>query len=359
MRKIYFTPGPSELYPTVQTHLKKGLQANIGSISHRSVQFQEIYQELIVGLKKLLTIPEDYHIFIVGSGTEAMERTIQNCVGKYSWHFINGSFSKRFFISAQELGKKPAAVEVSLGEGFNFQKITIPKKTELICFTHNETSSGVMIPEKEIGKIAKKYPNMLIAVDTVSSSPYVNLNYKLLDVVFFSVQKLFGLPAGLGIMIVSPRAIKKSEALVRKGISIGSYHSFSKLLQYAKKQQTHETPPLLAMYLLGKVVNDMLKKGIAQIRKETEQKADMLYEFFDTSDTFSASVQEKQFRSPTTIVVDTKKIKGDIKKKLAKKGLIVGSGYGPNKETQIRIANYPATKVQDVRRLIKHLQIYC
>jgi len=162
----------------------------------------------------------------------------------------------------------------------------------------------------------------------------------------------------LGVMIVSPRAIKKAQALTQKGISIGSYHSFSKLLQYAKKQQTHETPPLLTMYLLEKVINDMLKKGIAQIRKETEQKAILLYNFLDASDTLSAFVKEKQFRSRTVIVVDRQKVKEDLKKILSEKGFIEGGGYGPNTATKIRIANYPAISVGDVRRLIRELKLF-
>ena len=70
-----------------------------------------------------------------------------------------------------------------------------------------------MIPAENIHKVAKQYPDKLIAVDAVSSAPYGDLDYRLLDIVFFSVQKLFGLPAGLGILIVSPRAIEKSEQL--------------------------------------------------------------------------------------------------------------------------------------------------
>src|SRR6185437_3618979 len=215
MKKIFFTPGPSQIYPTAYTYFQNGFKENIPSISHRSKGFQEIYQNLEMGIKKLLGIPKEYHIFIVGSGTEAMERTIQNCVERYSFHFVNGSFSKRFFTTANELGKNPEMHEVALGQGFDFPNIVIPKKTELLCFTHNETSAGVMTPAKEIENIAKKHPEKLVAVDTVSSSPYVDLQYRLLDVVFFSVQKLFGLPAGMGIMIVSPRAIKKAESLAK------------------------------------------------------------------------------------------------------------------------------------------------
>jgi phosphoserine aminotransferase len=356
MKKIYFTPGPTELYPTVPKHIQKSLQLQIGSISHRSIQFQEIYQALAQDLKKLLSIPPEYHIFIVGSGTEAMERTIQNCVETYSLHFINGSFAKRFFIIASELGKKPAGINMPIGKGFDFQKITIPKETELICFTQNETSSGVMIPVLKIEKIAKKHPDKLIAVDIVSSVPYVSLDYKLLDIVFFSVQKGFGLPAGLGVMIVSPRAIKKAETLVQKKISIGSYHSFPTMLHYAKKQQTHETPPLLLIYLLGKVIRDMQKKGIDAIRRETEQKSKLLYDFLDQQARISAYIQEKQWRSQTIIVVNIAKTKKDIKKLLAKKGFIVGSGYGENKKTHIRIANFPTHTLRDMRSLIKEIR---
>jgi phosphoserine aminotransferase len=356
MRKKYFTPGPSELYPTVYKHIRESLKLQIGSISHRSAQFQEIYHELTIGLKKLLSIPDDYYIFVVGSGTEAMERTIQNCVEKHSLHFVNGSFSKRFFIIAQELSKKPVSVEVSIGQGFNFKEITIPKSTELLCFTQNETSSGVMAPVSEIHKIAKKHQDMLVAVDIVSSVPYVDLDYTLLDIVFFSVQKGFGLPAGLGIMVVSPRAIKKSEDLQKK-ITIGSYHSFFKMLHYAQKQQTHETPPVLEMYLIEKVVKDMLRKGIDTIRRETDQKASLLYEFLDQSDTLPVFVKEKQWRSKTVIVADIQKAKRDVKKFLAEKGFIVGGGYGENKNTQIRIANFPAHSLRDVERLIKQLQM--
>ncbi|HEX8932428.1 MAG TPA: aminotransferase class V-fold PLP-dependent enzyme [Patescibacteria group bacterium] len=354
MKKTFFTVGPAQLYPTVTQHFTAGFKANIGSISHRSKQFQDIYETLSHGFKKLLQIPEDYHIFIVGSGTEAMERAIQNCVEQYSFHFVNGSFSKRFFATAQELGKTPEKVEVPFGEGFEFEKIKVPKKTELLCFTHNETSTGVAIPANEIAKIAKKYPEMLVAVDVVSSAPYVDLDYRLLDVVFFSVQKLFGLPAGLGIMIVSPRAIQKAEKLIAKGLSVGSYHSFPSLLKYATKFQTPETPPVMEIYVLGKVIEDLLTVGITQIRKETEAKAKLLYDAIEKSQILSAFVKYPVFRSQTVIVADISKIKGDLKKTLSEKGLLVGSGYGVYKETHIRIANFPTHSIAEIKKLIKN-----
>ena len=69
-------------------------------------------------------------------------------------------------------------------------------------------------------------------------------------------------------------------------------------------------------------------------------------------------MKDKQFRSQTIILADIQRAKGDVKKFLAEKGLIVGSGYGENKENHIRIANFPAHSVQDVRRLIRQLKVF-
>jgi len=112
----------------------------------------------------------------------------------------------------------------------------------------------------------------------------------------------------------------------------------------------------LEMYVLAQVIQDMLAIGIENIRNEMDLKAQLLYEFLDTSKSFSAFVQQKEFRSQSILVADIQKVKGDVKKNLAGKGLIVGSGYGKFKETQIRIANCPAHSVKDIKRLISELK---
>jgi phosphoserine aminotransferase len=284
-----------------------------------------------------------------------MERIIENCVEKYSFHFVNGAFSKKFFEIASDLKKEPSKYEVDYGHGFDFKKIKIPKRTELICFTHNETSTGVALEVKEIQKFKKIYPDKLIAVDIVSSVPYVNLNFSLLDIVFFSVQKGFGLPAGLGVLILSPQALKKSEYLFNKKINIGSYHKFIDLLSSAQKNQTPETPNVLAIYLLGKVIKDMNKKGLDKIRQETDLKAELLFNFLNNNKYFNNFVREKPVRSKTVIACETKIESQKVIEKLKKKGYIVGSGYGIYKKNQIRIANFPALSIQSIKGLIKQL----
>lgn len=353
MRNIFFTPGPSQLYSTVKKYIRQALREDIPSISHRGKKFQEIYEGTVSGLKSLLNIPDTHRVYFLSSGTEAMERVIENCVETYSFHFVNGSFSKRFYKTALELRKKPQKYEVPLGEGFAISEITIPKYTELICLTQNETSTGVQVPMDDVYAL-KKHPTKLVALDIVSSAPYVDVDYKKVDLVFFSVQKGFGLPAGLCVIIVSPKAFAKAKLLEEKR-SIGSYHSFLSLEQYAVKNQTPETPNVLAIYLLGKVIEDMKKLEIKKIRKETEEKARMLYDFFDKHPENKPFVKELTWRSRTVIVADIDGGSKPLIERLKKKGFVVGSGYGELKERQIRIANFPAISIQDVKKLIKNL----
>ncbi len=173
-----------------------------------------------------------------------------------------------------------------------------------------------------------------------------------MDCVFFSVQKGFGLPAGLGLMVVSPRAVEKSQKLLDSGEVVGTYHSFPTLARYEKKFQTPETPNVLGIFLLDKVIQDMLTVGIQKIREETEQKAAMLYQFFEENDRFQPLVDDKDIRSRTAIVIEVKGGSSNLVVQMKKKGIMIGSGYGEYKKEHIRIANFPAHSIKDVKDLI-------
>jgi len=355
--KIYFTPGPSELYPTVPQHLQAAIANKIGSISHRSQQFKDIYAHAENGLRQLLQLPTNYEILFLSSANEIWERAIQNNVAHESFHLVNGSFSKRFYQIAQELGKKATKFEVPFGESFVPEEIVIPETAELVALVQNETSSGACLPVPEINKFrAKTNPDALIFVDAVSSMPHPAFDYNLVDSVYFSVQKGFGLPAGLGVWLLNERCIAKAEALQAQGLSIGSYHSIPSLLSKAKTHQNPETPNVLNIYLLGHIAEEMNKKGVAEIRKETEAKAKLIYDYLAKSRNFEMAVLQPEHCSVTTIVANTQLPASEVIKKLAPFDMVVGSGYGNNKETQIRIANFPTHSVNQVQALVYKLQ---
>lgn len=349
---IHFTPGPSQLYPTVPQHIQLGLENHIGSLSHRSGKFKDIFSGTVEGLRTLLSIPKDPTIIFLPSATEGMERVLQGVVNKESYHITTGSFGEKFKEIAQDLGKK--AVTYSLDVRTGLQIPEIPDSAELLCFTQNETSNGSWIPLEMIYSLHEKYPEKLLALDIVSSVPYVDVDFQKIDIAFFSVQKGFGLPAGLGVLVLSPRAIERAVSVKNSGKNVGSYHSLLSLTEYAKKFQTPETPNVLGIYLLGKVVEDMNKKGIQNIRKETEQKAKMLYDFFEESSIFNPVILRKEFRSPTVLVASVKEAVA-VHEKVVEQDMVIGKGYGAFKDQHIRIANFPAHTINDVRKLITFL----
>jgi phosphoserine aminotransferase len=348
----YFTVGPSQIYPTVKKHVDEAMKNDIMSLSHRSTEFKNLFEQTNSLLKKFLNIPSEYAIFYFSSATECWERILENCVEKKSFHCVSGAFSTKFFEASKGYNINSDKYEFS-GDKFKFP--AIPSNTELITFTQNETNNGVMIPMKYIYDIKKKYPTSLISIDVVSSIPYVSIDFSKIDLTFFSLQKGFGLPAGLAVMIVSPDALKKASITEKNKRHLTTYRRFSSLKMYGDKNQTFETPNVFLIYVLNKVLQDMLKKGVTTIQKETDKKAELLYSFIATSPDYSLSNVASNFRSKTVIVATVKKGSDTLLKKLQKKGFIVGAGYEKMKDSQIRIANFPAHTMRDIKNLIELL----
>jgi phosphoserine aminotransferase len=85
--------------------------------------------------------------------------------------------------------------------------------------------------------------------------------------------------------------------------------------------------------------------------REQQYKAALLYHTLEKSEKMSAFVQNPEFRSPsviTAVCAEPKKISEYFSEKL---NIQVGSGYGTMKETQLRIANFPATSKEVVEML--------
>lgn len=348
----YFTPGPSQLYPIVPEAMAEALAGQIPSISHRSQAFKDIVARTNAALTSLLNIPADYSIWYLSSANEAWERILQNCVRQHSFHLVNGSFSSKFHGFALDYGKKPLQHKVPFGQGFRLQDINVPAEAELIAAIANETSSGVQTDPKLIYALKERHPEKLVVVDVVSAYPAYELDLSRVDGAYFSVQKGFGLPAGLGVMLAGPRLRERAQELESEGQVVGAYHRFTELEKYAQKLQTPATPNVMGIYLLGKVAEDMLKgEGRAGLRRIHEEKKAALWRFFDDFEGLRHFVAAED-RSETVVVLDCDKESSFWIKALREKGFSIGAGYGDRTATQLRIANFPSMGVGDVEALL-------
>ena len=349
--KIYFTPGPSQVYPTVKNHLLNAFEEGVPSISHRSKTFEGIFKECTENLREVLSIPKEHSIFFTGSATAVWDILSLNAIENKSFHLVNGSFSKRFYETVGEWKKDAAAHDVNDGFGFRANEIKVPEDADLLALILNETSTGVQMPSEEIVALRKTNPRVTLVADGVSAFPAYQLDFRNVDAAYFSVQKGFGLPAGLGVLVAAPALLEKAELLRKKGFPVGSYQSLHAITEKAASNQTPETPNVLGIYLLAKVTGDMLKKGMNIIRNESKQKAEILYNALQSKQGLSPFVQNKPDQSETVIVAEVEGGAEHLIARLKEEGIILATGYGKHKSSQIRIANFPATSVEDVEEL--------
>jgi phosphoserine aminotransferase len=354
----YFTVGPSQLNPRFEEFLRRAMDENIGSISHRGERFQRLHADLDNNLKKLFAVPETYSVFYAGSATEFMERVIQNVSVKNTLHFVVGAFSKKFLEIAVSNGRSAVSVPVGAGGGtFSLGDIPADANPELVCATHNETSNGTVLSRDFLDSLRAKFPEALIALDIVSSAPVSDVDLAATDCAFFSVQKGFGLPAGLGVMFVSPAAMARARQIESDGAQYtGSFHSFTSFAKYAEKHQTPETPNVLGMYLLNEACLDFLEKGRAVLMSETEKKAEVIYKTLQESSRLHPVIQDVKARSRTVIVAAVDGGSKDVLEKMKAKGFVLGAGYGDKKELQVRIGNFPSHSMEDVLAMCAELR---
>ena len=353
--KIHFTPGPSQLFYSVPFHLKNALSQDIPTISHRSKSFELLFSETRELLSEVLELPKGYEIFFTASATEIWERIYQNLVESSSHHFVNGSFSKKFYQTGQQLGFNPSSV---IGKPrTEFDNFDVNENPELISVTVNETSTGYAFDADHIVQLRNKNPNAIISADTVSAVPSIKFDFSQIDTAYFSVQKCFGLPAGLGVWIVNQKCIEKA-AKKQIRASIGSYHNLLELKKFGDKDQTPETPNVLSIYLLKSVLRDMLDRGLNQIRNDTIYKSSLIYNICHDLPEVSPNIIPKKNQSKTVCVLEINGDNNGLIEELGSKKMVVGKGYGDKSESQIRIANFPTHSREHFELLTDSLTNY-
>ncbi len=350
---ISFYPGPSRVHDEIPRYVKEAFQQGILSINHRSAEFMKISENVVRLLKIKLEIPKDYTIFFTTSATECWEMIAQSLISKTSYHVFNGAFGKKWFEYTQRIHSGAKSFSFSHNEVLNVKKIKFQRESGVICLTQNETSNGTQILNPVIQSIKERYPNNLIAVDATSSMAGIYLDFKAADIWFASVQKCFGLPAGLGLMMCSPAAMKMVKQIADKKY----YNSLLFMDEMMEKWQTPFTPNVLNIYLLMRVLEK--SKPIGEVHGKTEERYRHWVDFLREKQTLQHFISNEEARSFTVIPVQAKEaLITAIKLRARKNDILLGDGYGELKSSTFRIANFPAIKKKEIKTLKEFLADY-
>lgn len=345
---LSFYPGPSQLYPQVEGYLRDAYQSGILSMNHRSTAFMHMLEQTISDLHAKLNIPPDYEVYFTSSATECWEIISQSLVVEGTLHAFNGAFGQKWMEYAQRLHPTHAH-SFGLNDSIHIETSEHLTHAEVLCLTHNETSNGTMLATREVLAIRKHFSG-LIALDATSSMGGVELPWEGGDVWFASVQKCFGLPPGLGVLVVSPQAIHRAREIGERN----HYNSLLFLRDNFIKKQTPYTPNTLGIYLLGRVMQEV--PPIELIDDEVEKRAEAFYDFL-TDNSWELLVENPAVRSQTVIALrGTVERMATLRENALAAGMVLGKGYGDWRDTSVRIANFPALTDADFEQVREFLK---
>lgn len=348
---ISFYPGPSRTHDEIPRYVKEAAQEGILSMNHRSPEFIALAKKAASLFRKKLSVPSDYTILYTSSATECWEIIAQSLIVEKSYHLFSGAFGKKWFEYTLALNKNAEAILFSREEQLNPNDFSFPYQQAVVCLTQNETSNGTQVTNAILKQFRIKNPRALIAVDATSSMAGIQLDFKQADIWFASVQKCFGLPAGLAVMVCSPQAIARAKAIQEKL----HYNSLASMISMMEKWQTTHTPNVLNIYLLMRVLENV--NGIKEVHKTTVERFKKWEAYAESTKILKPLIENKQVRSLTVLPLQGEaKMIDLIKKKTKTQGFLLGEGYGDLKQTTLRIANFPAIKSREINGLMTFLR---
>ncbi|MEX3966856.1 aminotransferase class V-fold PLP-dependent enzyme [Paraburkholderia sp. EG286B] len=265
-RNILAVPGPTNIPDAV-------LRAMVVSMEdHRSSRFPELANGLLCDLKRLYKTTSGQPFIFPSSGTGAWEAALTNTLSPGDRVLVArfGQFSHLWADMAQRLGFEVEIVDVDWGEGVPVERIEevlrADKKHQIkgILACHNETATGVT---SDIGALRHAMDNAhhpaLLFVDGVSSIGCIDFRMDdwRVDLAVTGSQKGLMLPAGLGILCVSPKALKAMEHAKSKRC----YFDLGDMIKANATGYFPYTPALSLLYGLRASLELIFEEGLDNV----------------------------------------------------------------------------------------------
>jgi len=345
---LSFYPGPSKVHPEVLGFIQEAFSNGVVSINHRSERFEVLLKDTLQILHEKWNIPQDYTLYFISSATEAWEIVAQSLIKEKSLHLYNGAFGKKWAHYTNQIIPNAQSFEFGLNEDLKSVAPHLSTKDfDTICLVQSETSNGT--GQTICRSDFDLQEDAIIAVDATSTMGGINLPWTEADVWFASVQKCMGIPAGLGVLICSPKALVRAAQLNKKA----HYNDVLLMEENRKLFQTHYTPNVLSIYVLNKLAHSL--PNLTVIDQQTWEKASILTDYFSNANAFHLSflIENPNLRLPTVFALqgEPEQIKR-LQNLCLKNNIELGKGYGEWKDNTIRIANFPSHTFEDFSQLI-------
>jgi phosphoserine aminotransferase len=188
----------------------QNLQSAVLGRSHRSKIGKARLKEAIDRTREVLGVPADYLIGIVpASDTGAMEMAMWSMLGPKPIQIVAfESFGKDWVTDVTKQLKLPN-VEVLDAPYGKLPDVSKVRPDADLIFTWNGTTSGVKVANADFISDAREG---VVICDATSAVFAQDIDWKKLDVITFSWQKVMGGEAAHGMLILSPKAVARLES---------------------------------------------------------------------------------------------------------------------------------------------------
>jgi len=206
-RSPFFSSGPCAKRPGWSL---ENLKTDTLGRSHRAKLGKARLKRAIDLTREILEVPADYRIGIVpASDTGAVEMALWSMLGARPVEMLAWeSFGEGWVTDVVKQLRLDDARITTADYGALPDLSNVDTKTRDVVFTWNGTTSGVRVENADW--IAADREGLAIC-DATSAAFAQKLDFKKLDVVTFSWQKVLGGEAAHGMLILSPRAVERLE----------------------------------------------------------------------------------------------------------------------------------------------------
>lgn len=351
-----FSAGPAALPLSALKEAQRDLVcypnagASVLELSHRGKVIDGIIKEAEARLRRILNIPENYHVlFLQGGATTQFSMVPVNFLGEHGAVYIEqGNWSKKAIAEAKRVGK----VDIAWTDKENgFIRVPADDEYEVRAdadyfhITSNETIHGVEFHREP------KTNGVPLVCDASSDFLGRPIDITKYGLVYAGAQKNIG-PAGVTVVIISDEFFKAKFIEDEKRPIMLNYKV------HIENRSLYNTCPVFSIYMVGLVLKwlEEEKGGIQGIYKENLEKADLLYKAIDESDGFYVGRAVKDSRSIMNVTWSTSSEELDKEFVKAAEARHMLGLKGHRVLGGLRASIYNATSLESVQALVDFMK---
>jgi phosphoserine aminotransferase len=347
-----FNPGPAALPLPVLEEIRsefldyRGSGMSILEMSHRSRWFEDIVNEAIVRIRRLLNLPSDFEVLFVQGGA-----SLQFCMVPMNFapadspvdYIDTGTWSTKAVKEARILGRDVRVIASSEDRGYCY----IPRVTSFdedasyIHFTSNNTIKGTQWAE------FPSFGDIPLVSDMSSDFMSRPFDVRPFGAIYAGAQKNIG-PSGVAVVIVRKDLLERAPDNVP---------SMLKYKTYAEKNSLYNTPPCFVIYAVGLVLKwiEETVGGLEAAADRNRAKAETLYGVIDSSGFYRGTADQG---SRSLMNVTFRLADEDLEKRFVEEALAKGLGglKGHRSVGGCRASLYNAVELESVKALAEFMK---